>query len=454
MLHPGNEAIAQGPRRSSVATQSTMPDAAAARLIRAIGFWGLAAIILNGMIGAGIFALPGSVAHYAGGWAPIVILLVGAALLPVVLVFAMLSARFDESGGPIRYVEAAFGPIAAFQTGWMQNLSTASAAAANANLLADYLLRLAPAAAGNTIIHAAIVLGGIALVLAINLAGARQSSGWMIGITIAKLLPLALLLLLALPMLLAGVSPLPPGQWSLAQAVLLAVYAFIGFEGALSIAGDGRNPRRDFPRALVAVFLVVVGIYALTTWSYIAIAYRPGQIDKAALSTMAVALLGAGGALLLVAAAALSIFGNITATMLGISRRLLGMQELGMLPRWFGIIHANSGLPRNGVLASFAAIVLLAMSGGFVWLAVLSVVSRLLIYIGCIAALPVIQRREGQATSVAAGTITLLAMATCLALLSQSEARAWAGAAITIAIGFLVKAAARHPIDRLNRRRT
>ncbi len=167
------------------------------QLIRGIGLWGLAAVVFNGMIGAGIFALAGSVANFSGSWAPLVIAGVGLALLPVVLVFAKLAGLFDETGGPILYVGAAFGPTAAFQTGWVQCLSTAASTAANANLLADYLLRLGPLAHGGAITHAAMVLTAITAALAINLLEASRSAAWIKRISVAKLLPLALLLVLA-----------------------------------------------------------------------------------------------------------------------------------------------------------------------------------------------------------------------------------------------------------------
>lgn len=133
------------------------------QLVRAIGFWGLTAVVLNGMIGAGVFALPGSVAQFSGSWAPLIIFGVGIALIPVVLVFAALAGLFEDTGGPLLYVRAAFGPVAGFQTGWIQCLSTAASSAANANLLADYVLRLLPSHQASLVAHAAIVLATIAL---------------------------------------------------------------------------------------------------------------------------------------------------------------------------------------------------------------------------------------------------------------------------------------------------
>lgn len=420
-------------------------DPASAKLIRSIGFWGLAAVVFNGMIGAGIFALPGSVANFSGSWAPLVIAGVGLALLPVVLVFAALAGLFDETGGPILYVRAAFGPTAAFQTGWVQSLSTAAATAANANLLADYLMWLGPLSRAGAVTHAVIVLAAITTALAINLLEASRSAAWIKRISIAKLLPLALLLVLALPSIGASTSH-PATEWSLSQAVLLSVYAFTGFEGGLCIAGEARDPRRDFPRALVGVFLIVVILYALLAWGYVAVAFEPGKTDKASLLTMATVLAGSIGAITIIVTAALSILGSVTVNTFFVSRRLVALERLPALPAWFGAIRPETGLPRNAVLFTFSVIVALAMSGGFTALAILSVAARLLVYSACAAALPVIQVRRGLSNSLAIKAITALALVTCLLLVAQSEVKAWLGLAIAVAIGFAVRWIATHSI--------
>jgi amino acid transporter len=393
------------------------------------------------MIGAGIFALAGSVANFSGSWAPLVIASVGLALLPVVLVFAALAGLFDETGGPILYVGAAFGPMAAFQTGWLQSLSTAAATAANANLLADYVMRLGPFAHAGAVTHAVIVLAAITTALAINLLEASRSAAWIKRISVAKLLPLALLLVLALPSI-GGSALHPATEWSLSQAVLLSVYAFTGFEGGLCIAGEARDPRRDFPRALVGVFLLVVVLYALLAWGYVATAFEPGKADKASLLTMATVLAGSTGAVTIVITAALSILGSVTVNTFFVSRRLLALERIPALPAWFGAIRTETGLPRNAILFTFFVIVALAMSGGFTALAVLSVAARLLVYLACTAALPVIRVRRGLSNPLFVKMISALAVVTCLLLVAQSEVKAWLGLAIAVVIGFAVKWAA------------
>jgi len=416
--------------------------ASSGQLVRGFGLWGLGALILNGIIGAGVFALPGSVAQFAGSWAPLAILGVGLAFLPVVLVFAALAGLFDETGGPIIYVREAFGTTAGFQTGWVQCLATTAASAANANVLADYMLRMLPAAQNAALAHGAVVLLAIGLAFAVNLLEIRNSDRWIKLITVAKLTPLVLLVALALPALASGPALLPAGEWSLAQAILLSVYAFTGFEGALCLGGEARDPQRDFPRALVAVFLFTVTLYSALAWSYVATAYVPGPADKASLLTMGTVLAGGIGAAAIITAAVFSILGNIITTPMNTSRRLLALEQIGMLPRWFGVIHAGSGIPRNAVVFTYAVAALLALSGGFAALAVLSVAARLVVYLACAAALPVVRRRRGMPVPARLIVIVAAALAIGLLLIAQSDLMAWAALALAISIGFAIKGVA------------
>lgn len=425
-------------------------NAPTGQLVRGFGLWGLGALILNGIIGAGVFALPGSVAQYAGSWAPLVILGVGLAFLPVVLVFAALAGLFDETGGPIIYVREAFGTTAGFQTGWVQCLATTAASAANANVLADYVLRFLPDLKGGALAHGCVVLLAIALAFAVNMLEIRNSDRWIKLITVAKLTPLVLLVALALPAIgggSGGSGLLPAGEWSLAQAILLSVYAFTGFEGALCLGGEARDPKADFPRALVAVFLFTVTLYSALAWGYVATAYTPGPADKASLLTMGTVLAGGIGAAAIIAAAVFSILGNIITTPMNTSRRLLALEQIGMLPRWFGVIHAGSGIPRNSVVFTYAVAALLALSGGFAALAVLSVAARLVVYLACAAALPVVRRRRGLAVPVRLIAVVGAALAICLALIAQSDLKAWAALALAIGIGFAIKGIAAQAVQ-------
>ena len=83
-------------------------------LVRGIGIAGLAILVMNSMIGAGIFALPSAVVARAGILSPWLFLAAGILIITVVLTFAELSSYFSESGGPALYATKAFGPLTGF----------------------------------------------------------------------------------------------------------------------------------------------------------------------------------------------------------------------------------------------------------------------------------------------------------------------------------------------------
>ncbi len=414
------------------------------QLLRSVGLWGLAAVVFNGMVGAGVFSLPGAVAQNVGVWAPWIVVAVGLALLPVVLGMTTLAGMFDRTGGPMTYVAEAFGPVAGFQVGWLANLSSCAAAAANANLLADYVLSAAPDALNTPLAHACATLASLALALAVNLSSARRSAGVLRLISLGKFAPLFWLLALAVPALISPAGMAKPGQsWSPIQAALLAAYAFTGFEGALTQAGEAHNPRRDLPLAVLGVFVAVVVLYAALTWGFVAVAYDPGTPAKAPLAHMGELLAGRAGLALILAGASLSILGNIIGIVLISSRRLFTLEEQGSLPRWFGWIDPVNGVPRNAVLFFGVVLVILSLSGGFKALALLSVASRLLVYLASMAALPVIRKGRGLPRFAPRDLFVVPGAPVCLAMLSQTQPAAWLGIGVAMLAGFLIMAAAR-----------
>ena len=108
-------------------------------LKRDIRFLGAAFIVLNAVVGAGIFALPGRVAVVAGAMSPWLFLIIGALFISVILAFAELASYYRDTGGPILYATDAFGPLVGFGTGWSIFISRMTASAANANVMVEYL---------------------------------------------------------------------------------------------------------------------------------------------------------------------------------------------------------------------------------------------------------------------------------------------------------------------------
>jgi amino acid transporter len=400
-------------------------------LLRSIGFGGASLLVLNSMIGAGIFALPGVVGAAAGELSPWLFAAVGLCFLCVVLVFAELAALFTGTGGPVLYAGAAFGPLAGFGAGWLLYVSRMTAFAANATAMAAYLGGVwSPVAdgAGRLLFIAAICLG----FTAVNYVGLRDGVRTVALFTLCKLTPLALMVLVGLGQVDAGT--LFPGEWPTVenpgQLTLLLIYAYLGFEAPVTVSGETREPRRTMPRALLFTVLGVTVLYALIALVFVAVLPAPER-EGATLVDVGRALLGEWGALALALAAVFSIGGNLAANMLSVPRVSFALGEQGLLPDWFCRVHPRFHTPGNSVLLLGALCLLFALTGTFTFLAVASALMRMLTYLLCIAALPVIRRRllASRPTGMPGRSVALLvpvaAFALCLWIAAQADVRAW-----------------------------
>jgi len=107
------------------------------KLPRNLGLWGIWMLVVNGLIGAGIFGLPSGAAALAGEYSVLVYAFCALLILPIILCFAELGSYFRGTGGPIRYGTLAFGPFVGFQGGWLYYLARLISFSANTVLLTD-----------------------------------------------------------------------------------------------------------------------------------------------------------------------------------------------------------------------------------------------------------------------------------------------------------------------------
>jgi amino acid transporter len=398
------------------------PPEPLARQLSALGVW---LLVINGIIGAGIFGLPAEAARLAGGFSPWVFVICAALMLPVMLCFAELASRFDGTGGPVRYAGAAFGPYAGFMAGWAFYVARLTAFSANAALLVGTIGHFWPAADEPRVrlLLLALLCSGLT---GVTCAGTRNAIGSLGVLTILKLLPLVGLVAygcLAMPaQLLEAVTVSPPAGTSLGTVVLLVFYAYVGFESGLVPAGEARDPRRDMPRALLRAIAVVAVLYfglqsvSLAVLPDLAAAKRP-------LVEAGAALLGPAGAIVMMAGLVASVGGNLSGALFSTPRITYALALEGALPAWFSTVSRRFGTPVVSIAVFGAAAFALAAAGSFVWLAGLSVLARVLIYAGCIAALPRLRRQGGEHPAVIRlpGGLAIpgLAIAICLGLLTQ-----------------------------------
>src|SRR6185369_2377422 len=267
-------------------------------LRRALGRWDLTAIGINQVIGGAIFLMPSQVAAQIGAWSPIAFVLMGLASLAVALCFAEVGSRFDSTGGPYLYTRAAFGRFVGFEVGWMQWFTRA---ASQASVMAGIALALGyywPAVTAGwprTLLLVAVT----AALTWVNVRGIRQSAWLVNALTIGKLLPLAIFIVVGLRYVdghaLTALPPLTLRQFT--TAALLMIFVYGGYDVVPVPAGEALDPRRHVPFALITTILTVMAV--MTMAQVVAQAVLP---DLAAHSTpiadASAVFLGAAGALL------------------------------------------------------------------------------------------------------------------------------------------------------------
>jgi amino acid transporter len=401
------------------------------QLLRGIGFIGVALIALNSMIGAGIFALPAEVASRAGILSPWLFLVCGVLIITVVLTYSELASYFRESGGPVLYTTAAFGPLTGFTTGWILFLSRMTAFAANANVMAIYLGAIWPwfgAGAGRT----AVIVLVTAILTYANYRGVRDGVRTVGFFTVFKIAPLLLLILLGLPYISSEtLFPVElPRIDDLGATTLLLIYAFVGFEAATITAGETARPRHNLPRALVATVAATGVLYFLIVIVYISVLPSAGD-SGATLVDVGRELAGPIGAMVITAAAVFSIGGNLASIMITVPRLTFALASQRMLPQWFGTVHEKHATPGNSILFLGAMSLVFALSGSFAWLAAASSLTRLVVYVLCIGALPVIRSKaddeaRSRAFRLKGGyAIPVIALVLCIWIALQSTKESW-----------------------------
>jgi amino acid transporter len=413
-----------------------MSDAPALR--RTLGRWDLTAIGVNQVIGGAIFLLPADVARLVGPWGPLAFMAVGLLSLSIALCFAEVGSRFDKTGGPYLPARAAFGRFVGFEVGWMMWFTRVTSQASVANGLALALAFYWPALAAGPPRMSLIAALTIALTW-INVRGIKQSSWLVNALTIGKLAPLAIFILVGVWYIdPARFSALPAvSQQQLSSALILLIFAYGGYEVTGVLAGEAVNPRRDVPFAFVATLITVAIVMSLT--SVVATGVLPDLgASRTPLADGAALFLGAAGALLVSIGSAVSMSGNNMGQILNGSRTLFALAENGDLPKWFARVHPSYQTPSNAILFTAAVALTLALTGSFVALAAVSAIARLVMYLAVCASTLVLRQRvpagdvgPAQFTVPLGPVVPVLASIVALGILagaSQAQLTAGAGA--------------------------
>ncbi len=392
-----------------------------AGLVRAVGPWPLAASIVNMVIGAGIFAVPASLAASVGPYAPLAFLVCAIAVGAIAICFAEGGSRVPTSGGAYGYIETAFGPLAGYVAGtllWCSDLLACGGIAAALGDVASSLV--APEWQAAT--RAAVVFLSVGSIAFVNVCGVTHGARLVTVAAIVKLVPLAVFVLVGLAWIDRSnfSNMLPSANQDIGRALILALFTFTGMETSLCASGEVRDPSRTIPRAIAIAMLSLTVIY-------IGVQIVAQGVLGASLATSTAPLADAMARvhpalrLLMLAGAAISMLGWLGSDILGTPRMLFAFARDGMMPGVLGRVHPRSHAPHVAIASYAAVAIVLALSGSFAELAVLSTLLVTVPYAGGCAAAVVLSRRGVALAGAPLGFRGLLVAATtgiasCVAL--------------------------------------
>ncbi len=362
---------------------------------RVVGPFGATLMSINGMIGAGIFALPALLYAEVGNFAPWMFLIFGMFYSCGTLIVARLCNMFRSSGGPQLWIQAAFGPFVGFLIGFWAVLGISAGRAATLYVLVAYMAVIFPVLAepGARALALAFLLAALT---AIVLSGMRNSIGSLAVGTVLKLAPI--LLLCGLAYASGGIATefvLPRfGQFE--SIALLVYFAFSGAElGALS-AGELKRPRRDLPLTMLGSLALITAFYMAVQWAFIAAGAPQSDGDATPLAAAAGAVMGDTGVLIISVAAVFSIATSALNFFIGGPRIVFGMADRGLLPATFAHVSPRFQTPDRAVLLFAATTAVMLSSGAFVFLAQVTALASTVTSLLVIASFVVLMRRTDE----------------------------------------------------------
>jgi len=353
------------------------------QLLRALGIPAFTLIIINTIVGSGIFGLPAAAAQVLGPAAPIAY--VGCSLLVglVALCFAECGSRVPATGGTYVWARTAFGPPVGSSVGYLMAFANlvGSNAAVGALLLGSLTRALPHQPAWE--LKLVVILIYLLLMLT-NIRGVRTGGRVSTVMALIKVTPLLILVGAGIFAINGGnlrIAQGPSGQ-ELGAGMVLLFFAFMGTEGPLSSIGEVRNPSRTIPRALGLAVLLTGLLYLLVhVVAQGVLGPRLAEATDAPLAEAAAVVFGPAGRTFLLWAAILSTTGYFTGDILSAPRMFHALGEDGLLPRSLGKVHPVYHTPHVAIAFYATLCCALALTGTFRAFAVFASAGTLIVYL-------------------------------------------------------------------------
>ena len=340
-----------------------MSEKAAGRLRADLGAVDFTLLVVGAVIGADVYVVSAMGAKFLGPAQLVAWVVAGVLAGLTALAFVQCSAILPKVGGTYAYTREAFGPLAGFLAGWSLYLGEWVALPVFPLAFANYFLYFTPGASAALAVVIKVVL--IGAVTAVNIRGIQMGARLNDALTVAKLIPLALLILAGVAVLgrhsataAERVTPFAPLGWSgLGSAVLLIFWAYAGYELAVLPASEVREPRRTLPLGLIlgmaiatTFYLLTAGTVVLALPSDVAAASARPLADALAALLPSIGLPAIVGGAVMSAGALVSIAGVYDVFTLSLARLSYAMAADGLFPTPFAKIHRRYRTPYVGLI--------------------------------------------------------------------------------------------------------
>ena len=368
-------------------------------LRRDLSYFDLMNIVIGAIVGSDIYIVPGITAGLIGPFAIVIWVIGGVGAMVLAMVFGYCAYYVPNVGGSYAYVSTAFNKFYGFVAGWSMCIAEIVALPVFAIVFVSYLQYFVPLDAGEQLVVKTLF---VLAFVAINIRGVKAAGRLNDVLTLAKLTPLLLIILLGLgslvlhPKLAGNFAPFAPfGLNNFGTVMVLVFWAYAGFELGSLPSSEVVDPKRNVPRALIAGMAIVVFFYVLTNIAVFGLV-SSADLAKSAIPLVLVStvLLGTAGAVITGVGALASVSGTDETEVMGTARLIYAMSADGLLPKALARVHPRFKTPHVAILLEGAIALALSLFTGITQLISFAVFNLGVCYLLVCLSLAVLNRKN------------------------------------------------------------
>ena len=320
------------------------------KLERSLSLPYVIAISIGGMLGSGIFVLPGLASSITGPSVWLAYLLGAICVLPAALSKSELATAMPSSGGTYVYIERAFGPLFGTISGiglWLSLLLKSSFALIGLSAYLSVLIKI------DSAIAQLVAIGFLILILLLNIFGVKKVGKVQLLIVSISLVGLGVLFFIGFPRINPDfLTPfISEGNAGLISAVAFVYISYSGVIKVAAIAGEIKNPSKNLPLAMILSLLSITAIYVFTAFILVGnISPESLGADLKPIHTLAYVLGGKYFGYAAAVVGVLTLMSGANSGVLASSRFPFAMARDLLMPTVFSKIHSKHLTPVVAIL--------------------------------------------------------------------------------------------------------